>query len=84
MVIGASFLANYFGFSYSLGAFIAGALIAETKYKHKIEADLIPFRDLLLGLFFITVGMQIQLDVVAQNWFLIIVLTLLVMALNLA
>lgn len=52
MVIGASFLANYFGFSYSLGAFIAGALIAETKYKHKIEADLIPFRDLLLGLFF--------------------------------
>ncbi|ECR2496261.1 cation:proton antiporter [Campylobacter jejuni] len=82
MVIGASFLANYFGFSYSLGAFIAGALIAETKYKHKIEADLIPFRDLLLGLFFITVGMQIQLDVVAQNWFLIIVLTLLVMALK--
>lgn len=78
----ASFLANYFGFSYSLGAFIAGALIAETKYKHKIEADLIPFRDLLLGLFFITVGMQIQLDVVAQNWFLIIVLTLLVMALK--
>ncbi|EDK4935096.1 potassium transporter [Campylobacter jejuni] len=77
MVIGASFLANYFGFSYSLGA-----LIAETKYKHKIEADLIPFRDLLLGLFFITVGMQIQLDVVAQNWFLIIVLTLLVMALK--
>lgn len=65
-----------------MGAFIAGALIAETKYKHKIEADLIPFRDLLLGLFFITVGMQIQLDVVAQNWFLIIVLTLLVMALN--
>ncbi|EIT8331152.1 cation:proton antiporter [Campylobacter coli] len=82
MVIGASFLANYFGFSYSLGALIAGALIAETKYKHKIEADLIPFRDLLLGLFFITVGMQIQLDVVAQNWFLIIVLTLLVMALK--
>ncbi|HFP7493805.1 TPA: cation:proton antiporter [Campylobacter jejuni] len=82
MVIGASFLANYFGFSYSLGAFIAGALIAETKYKHKIEADLIPFRDLLLGLFFITVGMQIQLDVVVQNWFLIIVLTLLVMALK--
>lgn len=77
MVIGASFLANYFGFSYSLGAFIA-----ETKYKHKIEADLIPFRDLLLGLFFITVGMQIQLDIVSQNWFLIIVLTLLVMALK--
>ncbi|HED6851100.1 TPA: cation:proton antiporter [Campylobacter coli] len=82
MVIGASFLANYFGFSYSLGAFIAGALIAETRYKHKIEADLIPFRDLLLGLFFITVGMQIQLDIVAKNWFIICVLTLLIMGLK--
>lgn len=82
IVLGASFLANYFGFSYSLGAFIAGGLIAETKYKHKIEADLVPFRDLLLGLFFITVGMQIQLHVVAQNWFIICVLTLLVIALK--
>ncbi|TKX32785.1 cation:proton antiporter domain-containing protein [Campylobacter aviculae] len=82
MVIGASFLANYFGFSYSLGAFIAGALIAETKYKHKIEADLIPFRDLLLGLFFMTVGMQIQLDIIATNWFLICILTLLIMSMK--
>lgn len=82
MVIGASFLAHYFGFSYSLGAFTAGALIAETKYKHKIEADLIPFRDLLLGLFFITVGMQIQPSIVAQNWFIICVLTLLIMGLK--
>lgn len=82
IVLGASFLANYFGFSYSLGAFIAGGLIAETKYKHKIEADLIPFRDLLLGLFFITVGMQIQPHVVAQNWFIICVLTLLIIALK--
>lgn len=82
IVLGASFLANYFGFSYSLGAFLAGGLIAETKYKHKIEADLVPFRDLLLGLFFITVGIQIQLHVVVQNWFIICVLTLLVIALK--
>ncbi|MBJ6740511.1 cation:proton antiporter, partial [Campylobacter jejuni] len=41
IVMGASFLAHYFGFSYSLGAFIAGVLIAETKYKYKIEADLV-------------------------------------------
>lgn len=74
MVIGASFLAHNFGFSYSLGAFIAGVLIAETKYKHKIEADLIPFRDLLLGLFFITMGMQIQFQIVFENWLLILVL----------
>lgn len=70
-VIGASFLAHSFGFSYSLGAFIAGALIAETKYKHKIEADLIPFRDLLLGFFFVSVGLQIDFRVVFENWFLI-------------
>lgn len=74
MVIGASFLAHNFGFSYSLGAFIAGVLIAETRYKHKIEADLIPFRDLLLGLFFITMGMQIQFQIVFENWLLIFVL----------
>ncbi|TEY02677.1 cation:proton antiporter [Campylobacter sp. US33a] len=78
IVIGASFLAHYFGFSYSLGAFIAGALIAETRYKHKIEADLVPFRDLLLGLFFITVGMQINFEVVFQNWFLIGILVILI------
>ena len=71
-VIGASFLAHYFGFSYSLGAFIAGMLIAETPYKHQIEIDLIPFRDLLLGLFFITVGMQIDFEVIATNIFIII------------
>ncbi len=78
MVIGASFLAHNFGFSYSLGAFIAGVLIAETKYKHKIEADLIPFRDLLLGLFFITMGMQIQFNIVFENWLLILLLIVVV------
>ncbi len=60
LAIGASYFANLLGFSYSLGAFIAGMLIAETKYKHQAQADLIPFRDLLLGIFFITVGMQID------------------------
>lgn len=78
IVMGASFLAHYFGFSYSLGAFIAGVLIAKTKYKYKIEADLVPFRDLLLGLFFISVGMQINFKVVFENWDLILLLTLLV------
>ena len=60
LAIGASYVAHMLGFSYSLGAFIAGMLIAETKYKYQAEADLIPFRDLLLGIFFITVGMQID------------------------
>lgn len=64
LAIGASYLAHVLGFSYSLGAFIAGMLIAETKYKHQAEADLIPFRDILLGIFFITVGMQIDFNII--------------------
>jgi len=67
LVMGASLLAHALNFSYSLGAFIAGMIIAETHYKHQVEADLIPFRDLLLGLFFVTVGMQIDLEIVTSN-----------------
>lgn len=59
-VMGASYLAHLFGFSYSLGAFIAGMMIAETKYRYRIETDLIPFRDILLGVFFVTIGMLID------------------------
>ncbi|MEA3553218.1 MAG: cation:proton antiporter [Campylobacterota bacterium] len=67
IVIGASYVAHAFGFSYSLGAFIAGMMIAETHYKHQVEADLIPFRDLLLGIFFITVGMQLDFKIIFEN-----------------
>lgn len=59
LAMGSAYLAYYFGFSYSLGAFIAGMMISETKFKHQVEADLIPFRNILLGVFFITVGMAI-------------------------
>jgi CPA2 family monovalent cation:H+ antiporter-2 len=61
-VVSASVLAEYFGFSYSLGAFLAGMTLAETKYRYRIEADLVPFRDILLGVFFVTIGMQINLS----------------------
>lgn len=67
LVIGTSYIAHVFGFSYSLGAFIAGMMIAETHYKHQVEADLIPFRDLLLGIFFITVGMQLDFKIIYEN-----------------
>ncbi|RLA68771.1 MAG: potassium transporter [Epsilonproteobacteria bacterium] len=60
VVVSASVLADYFGFTYSLGAFLAGMTLAETKYRYRIEADLIPFRDILLGVFFVTIGMQID------------------------
>ena len=61
IVIGASLLAHYAGFTYSLGAFVAGMIIAETRYLHKVESDIAPFKDLLLGVFFVTVGMKIDL-----------------------
>ncbi|MEA3289486.1 MAG: cation:proton antiporter [Campylobacterota bacterium] len=67
LVMGSSYIAYLFGFSYSLGAFVAGMMIAETHYKHQVEADLIPFRDLLLGVFFITVGMQLDFKIIFEN-----------------
>ncbi|MDQ7086035.1 MAG: cation:proton antiporter [Sulfurovum sp.] len=60
VVVSASVLAHFFGFSFSLGAFLAGMTLADTKYRYRIESDLVPFRDILLGVFFITVGMQIN------------------------
>ena len=65
-VVSASVLAEYFGFSYSLGAFLAGMTLTETKYRYHIEADLVPFRDILLGVFFVTIGMQINLESFAE------------------
>jgi len=81
-VIAASVLAEYFGFSYSLGAFIAGMTIAETKYRYRIEADLVPFRDILLGIFFVTIGMQIDVSIVGDFIFIILGLLVAIMLLK--
>ena len=67
IVVGASLFAYYMGFTYSLGAFVAGMIIAETKYHHKVEADISPFKDILLGTFFVTVGMKIDLTMFVEN-----------------
>ncbi|MBN2824590.1 MAG: cation:proton antiporter [Campylobacterales bacterium] len=82
LTIGASYLAYVLEFSYSLGAFIAGMLIAETRYKHKVEAELIPFRDILLGIFFITVGMQINFGIIFAYIHIIVMLLIGVMLLK--
>lgn len=67
IVTAASLLAYFFGFTYSLGAFIAGMIIAETKYHHKVEADIAPFKDILLGTFFVVVGMKIDVSMLFEN-----------------
>ncbi|WP_375203677.1 monovalent cation:proton antiporter-2 (CPA2) family protein [Hyphococcus sp.] len=60
------------GLSMALGAFLAGALLAESSFKHQIETDIEPFRGLLLGLFFISIGMRLDLGVIAREWLLVI------------
>jgi len=72
IVMSASFLAHVFGFTYSLGAFIGGMIIAETKYRYRIEADLIPFRDILLGVFFVSIGMLIDWQYFVKYWHIIL------------
>jgi len=79
IVIGASVIAEVFGFSYTLGAFLSGMTIAETKYRYRIEADLVPFRDILLGVFFVTIGMQIDLNIVVEYGGVILALLVAIM-----
>ena len=78
IVLGASFISQYFGFSHSLGAFIAGMVIAGTDYKYKIRADIEHFKDLFLGFFFITVGMQVDIFFFLKHIVVILVLLIIV------
>jgi len=66
-ILGLSFATSALGLSAAMGAFLAGLLIAETEYRPQVEADVRPFRGLLLGLFFISVGMSINVDAALQN-----------------
>ncbi|HWT34823.1 MAG TPA: cation:proton antiporter, partial [Paraburkholderia sp.] len=67
VTLGAAFITDKFGLSLALGAFIAGMLIAETPYRHQVEEDIKPFRDVLLGLFFVTTGMLLNPHVIWQH-----------------
>ena len=67
ITLGLAWLTELAGLSLALGAFLAGMLIAETEYRHQVEEDIKPFREVLLGLFFVTVGMQLDLRVVRDN-----------------
>jgi len=77
ITLGAAWITELAGLSLALGAFVAGMLISETEYKHQVEEDIKPFRDVLLGLFFITVGMLLNVRVVYENWWLVLVLLIL-------
>jgi CPA2 family monovalent cation:H+ antiporter-2 len=68
----ASALTQWFGLSMALGAFLAGMMLGESQYKHQLEADIRPYRDILLGLFFVTVGMKLNIGVVFSSPLIII------------
>ena len=74
ITLGLAWLTSYAGLSLALGAFIAGMLIAETDYKHQVETDIRPFHDLLLGLFFITIGTKLDWHSLIDAWGLVLLL----------
>lgn len=74
ITLGLAWLTEVAGLSLALGAFVAGMLIAETEYKHQVETDIRPFHDVLLGLFFITIGMMLDWSIVLQRWPLVLML----------
>jgi glutathione-regulated potassium-efflux system protein KefB len=80
VVLGAALLMQLGGLSMAMGAFLAGVLLSESTFRHEIEADIEPFRGILLGLFFLGVGMSLDLSLVLRNWQLIIIGTLVFMA----
>lgn len=84
LVLGVAWLMKLVGFSMALGAFLAGVMLAESHYRHQIEADILPFRGILLGLFFMTVGMEIDFGLLWDKLATIIGLTLGLMLLKAA
>lgn len=73
VVLGAALLMQAAGLSMAMGAFLAGVLLSESSFRHQLEADVEPFRGVLLGLFFLGVGMALDLTVIAANWRLVAV-----------
>jgi monovalent cation:H+ antiporter-2, CPA2 family len=74
ITLGAAWITERAGLSLALGAFVAGMLISETEYRHQVDEDIKPFRDVLLGLFFITIGMLLNIKLVLAYWWLVLLL----------
>ena len=72
VVLGAALLMDVGGLSMAMGAFLAGVMLSESSFRHQLEADIEPFRGILLGLFFIAVGMSLDLSVIGRAWPLIL------------
>jgi monovalent cation:H+ antiporter-2, CPA2 family len=75
IVLGSAVLTDQFGLSTAMGAFLAGILIAETEYRNKVEASIIPFKSLLLGLFFLSVGMSIDVQFIFSKIYQVLLIS---------
>ena len=84
VVLGSADLMQFAGLSMAMGAFIAGVLLAESSYRHELEADIEPFRGILLGLFFMAVGLSLNLNVIFDNWLVIVIAVPVLMAVKAA
>lgn len=84
VTLGVAYLTEQAGLSLALGAFVAGMLISETEYRYQVEDDIRPFRDILLGFFFITVGMKLETGVLLERWDSVLILVGMMMLLKLA
>jgi len=80
VVLGAAYFSELMGMSKEFGAFLAGAIIGGTPYHHQVESDIRPFRDVLLGLFFIGIGTMININVLANHFILILVIAISIFA----
>src|SRR5690606_18802853 len=80
VVLGSALLMESAGLSMAMGAFLAGVLLSESTFRHQLEADIEPFRGILLGLFFLAVGMSLDVALVLRDWQLIALGTLAYMA----
>ena len=72
ITLGLAWLTELAGLSLALGAFIAGVLVSETEYRHQVGTDIRPFHDVLLGLFFITIGMMLDWHILVEQWALVL------------
>jgi CPA2 family monovalent cation:H+ antiporter-2 len=68
VVLGASGLSHMAGLSLALGAFFAGMMLSETEFRHQVEGDILPFRDMLMGLFFVSIGMLLDVNILTTYW----------------
>ena len=75
VVLAAAMLLQLAGLSMAMGAFLAGVLLADSSYRHELQADVEPFRGILLGLFFMAVGLSLHLDVIVSSWMVILIAT---------